>query len=116
MVFVPVPYTPPRPSPRVQDLSQQLIQVIEDFERRFPNLSSAEVRLAAQLAVERKAAGSGVNRQVIAVALGLAAFGTGVAVFMTRSGALEEVEVPWMLIGIGVMAVMGLAVFLLRRE
>jgi hypothetical protein len=100
----------------VQDLSLELTKTIEEFEQRFPNLSSAEIRQAAQLAVQRKASGSGVNRQAIAVGVGLAAFLAGVAVFMTQSGSLENVEVPWMMIGIGVTALIGLAVFLLRQN
>ncbi len=33
MVFVPVPYTPPQPSPRVKDLSDQLAKVIRDYDQ-----------------------------------------------------------------------------------
>jgi len=100
----------------VQDLSLELTKTIEEFERRFPNLSSAEIRQAAQLAVQRKASGPVVNRQMIAVGIGLAVFLAGVAVFMTQSGSLEDVEVPWMMIGIGITAVIGLVVFIMRNE
>lgn len=115
MVFVPVPYTPPQPSPRVQDLSAQLTRVIEDYEKRFPNLSAAEVRQAAQLAVQKRAPGSMATRQVIAMAVGLAAFVAGLGVFMTRQGVLADVEIPWMMVSIGSVAVIGAVVFLLRR-
>jgi len=33
-----------------------------------------------------------------------------------QSGSLENVEVPWVMVGIGIVLVMGLAVFLFRRE
>jgi len=116
MVFVPVPHQPPRPSPRVQELSDQLGKVIEDYERRFPNLSGAEIRQAAQLAVQRKASGSPVNRYAVTMAAGLAAFVAGLTLFLVQSGSLENVEVPWVMVGIGIVLVMGLAVFLFRRE
>ena len=115
MVFVPVPYTPPQPSPRVKDLSDQLAKVIRDYQQRFPNLSAAEVRQAAQLAVQNRGPGSAATRQAIAVGIGLAAFLAGIGVFLTRQGALAEMEIPWMLVAVGGVLVIGLLVFLLRR-
>jgi hypothetical protein len=115
MVFVPVPYTPPQPSPRVKDLSDQLAKVIRDYEQRFPNLSAAEVRQAAQLAVQNRGSGSAATRQAIAMGIGLATFLAGLWVFLTRQGTLAEMEIPWMLVAVGGVAVIGLLVFLLRR-
>jgi hypothetical protein len=36
-------------------------------------------------------------------------------VFLTRQGALAAMEIPWMLVAVGGVAVIGLLVFLLRR-
>jgi hypothetical protein len=45
----------------------------------------------------------------------LAAFLAGIGVFLTRQGALAAMEIPWMLVAVGGVAVIGLLVFLLRR-
>ena len=116
MVFVPVPHPPARPSARVQELSDQLSKVIEDYQRRFPNLSGGEIRQAVQLAVQRKASGPAVNRLAVSAALGLAAFLAGVTVFLMRSDSLANVEIPWIMVGIGLFAVLGLGIFALRKD
>lgn len=109
MVFIPVPVTPPPPaSPRVRQLSDELSTVIDDYQRRFPDLSSSDVRQAAQLAVQKRGKGTGLERQSIGLVVGLLAFFGGLAAFMYQRGALDGVEIPWVMVGVvGLIVVVG---------
>jgi len=92
----------------VRQLSDELSTVIDDYERRFPDLSSADVRQAAQLAVQKRGKGSGVDRQSIALAAGVIFFLGGIGAFMYQRGAMEGVEIPWVMVGVvGMIAVVG---------
>jgi hypothetical protein len=112
-VFVPTPIQPPE-SPRVRELSQQIQQLLSDFQRRYP-MTPAEIR---QALLHAAGATGGHTRPILAlVAGGLAAL-LGIGVFASRSieGGGGERTFPVMLaIGI-VIAGVGLVVMIKRSR
>lgn len=67
MTFVPIIVPPPQPSPRAQELSRRVSEVVERFRREHPDMSASEIRQALSMASMR----NGSSRAVlIAVLLG----------------------------------------------
>jgi len=116
MSYVPVVITPPNPppSPRVRELSLELSRVIEDYSRRYPDLSSREVAQATRLAAQQHGPGAAAN-QAVAVALGVAALLGALMLFLVRGGA--ESNILMWITGLAVVAAgVALAVFWRRGE
>ncbi|MGH2628324.1 MAG: hypothetical protein ACRDHY_16930 [Anaerolineales bacterium] len=115
MVFVPVP--PPRfqPSPRAQDLSRRLAQVIEEFERQYPGTSPSDVQQAMELAVGRSAGRPAARRTAAVAAAVLAAVAAGAVALIRSSG---DASIPLMAIVTGVAVVVAIVVVVgrMRKE
>ena len=113
MVFVPVP--PPRfqASPRAQDLSRRLAQVIEEFERQYPGTTPSDVQQAVELAVGRGAARPAGRRTAVVAGAVLAAVAAG-AVGLIRS--LGDAGIPVMAIVTGIAVVVAIVVMVARAR
>jgi hypothetical protein len=115
MVFMPVP--PPRfqPSPRAQDLSRRLAQVIEEFERQYPGTSREDVQQAMELAVGRGAGRRGTRRTAVVAAAVVAAVASGAAGLITSSTG-RGIPAMAILVGIAVMVAIVVVVRRMRKE
>lgn len=116
MVFVPVP--PPRfqPSPRAQDLSRRLAQVIEEFERQYPGTSPSDVQQAMELAVGRGAGRPAATRRTAVVAGAIFAAVAAGAVGLIRSSGDADIPVMAIVTGIAVVVAIVVMVARARRE
>lgn len=111
-----VPYVPPQPpSPRTRELADLLIRAIEEYQKYHPNVSSAEVRAALQMASVRSS--TPVNVRLLAVAGGLVALVLGgVVAFLTASqGAVPAAALPMVGLAVVLVAVLVLMVVLKSR-
>ena len=100
-MFIPVPTAPPAPpSPEAQELGRHLTDVINAYQADHPNMSSLEVRQAIQLA-RRTGGGTDAKMAMKAIAVGLMAMMGLLFLRFTR----DMGQVPWLLVGIGVMVV-----------
>ena len=112
MSYIPiVPYVPPpqEASPRARELGVQMAQLLQDFQKQNPSLSSAEVQQAMQIAKQAtgmtKSAATGVM-----VAVGLGVFGVLAAGLLFFRQAGGEIELPTTF---PIIAVIGLMVLVL---
>lgn len=115
MSYVPIVTPPPQAaSPRVRELSQELSRVIADYAKRYPDLSRGEIAAAARLAQQGSGASSPAP-QAVALALGVTAFLGAGLFFMMRGGA--GFDLLALLIGLAVVGTgVAFAVHLKRRE
>jgi hypothetical protein len=117
MSYIPmiVQQSPP-PSPRARELARQLNQVIQDFQRSYPDTKPADVQQAVQIAYGGPTS-SAPARRLLAMSLagGIAALG-GVLFFMGESGeglsGLPGDSMIWLVAG--VIIVLGLVVAMRR--
>ncbi len=119
MVSVPTYFNAPPPaSPRVRQLSEELSRVIEEYERRYPDLSASDVQSAARLAVQKRGKGPSTSRQTVALAIGVVAFVGGLAAYLFRQGTVDMESVPLALVMVVavLLGVVGMAVAIRRRE
>ena len=117
MSYVPIIVpTPHPPSPQARELADQLSRVIANFEERHPRVSGAEVRQAAQLALQASRGGSAVA-PAVAMTMGfLVLLMVGIGVFLVPgSGGLAAVQSPLMGIAI-VIALFGVVSVVVRRN
>jgi len=102
-MFIPVPTAPPAPpSPEAQELGRHLTDVINAYQADHPNMSSLEVRQAIQLA-RRTGGGTDAKMAMKAIAVGLMAMMALGLLFLRFTRDMGQV--PWLLVGIGVMVV-----------
>lgn len=121
MTYVPIVTPPVQSQPtsvRARQLSVELEQVIDEFQRSYPDTRPADVRDAMRLAWGGTgASAAGARTTFVALIGGVMMLGGLVAYFFTRSGEVSlGGGVPWIAVGIGVMAVLTLGVFLFNRD
>ena len=81
MTFVPVIIPPPQPSPRSQELSRRVGELVEQFRREHPEMNASEIHQALSMASTR----AGSSRSLrIALMLGIALL-TALLVFALRN-------------------------------
>jgi hypothetical protein len=106
-------------STRARQLSVELEQVIEDFQRSYPDTKPGDVRDAMRLAWGGTGGASAARAKTQFVALlgGLMMMlGLGVYFFVGSGEVSLGAEFPWLVVAIGVMAVVTLGVFLINRD
>ncbi len=102
-MFIPVPIAPPAPpSPEAQELGRHLTDVINAYQADHPTMSPLEVRQAIQLA-RQTAGGTDAKMHIKAFAVGLMATMALVLFFLRASRDMGQV--PWLMVGIGVLVV-----------
>ena len=112
MSYVPiVPYVPPpqNVSPQARELGVQMAQLVQEFQKQNPSLSSAEVQQAMQIAKQA----TGMTKSVAAgvtVAVGLGLLGVLAAGLLFFRQAGGEIEFPTTF---PIIAVVGLMVLVL---
>lgn len=122
MTYVPIVIPPdpaPPASPRARQLSVELDRVIEDFQKNYPDTKPGDVRDAMRLASRAVNAPSEAQARRLVVALlgGIMLLGGLVAYFMaSRDPGAAPIEIPWLVVSIGVLAVLGVGVALFRRD
>lgn len=100
-----VPYVPPQPpSPRTRELADLLSRAIEEYQKYHPNVSSAEVNAALQMASVRSS--KGVPARVRAVMGGLIALVLGgvFAVVAANGGQVPGNAVPMVAVAVAIVA------------
>ncbi len=105
-------YVPPtrhrrRPSPGARTLSQRIDDAIRDHLANNPGLSEMDVLQALELARQQRRGGACNVGARLALAVGVAAFVLGLAVFLAgtdRSGMGSE-TIPWVALLVGVAVV-----------
>lgn len=117
MTYVPIVVpTPAPPSPRARELADRLATVLLEYEETHPSITSGEVRQATQLALQRTRAGTAMTAPIIAGALGILLFaGIAAFFFVGGSGAFTGATPFPMLTVIGLIAVAGALIAVLRR-
>jgi hypothetical protein len=106
-MFIPT-YVPQAPSPRAQELAQRLALAIAEYQQRNPDVSAEEIRAATRLAAEQLHARRGTPTVLIATLVG-GVMALGGVLFAVR-GAAHDVQVPWVAVVAGVIAVIGVIV------
>ena len=115
-MYVPMP-PPPPPSPEARELAEFIEKVIDAYRINHPEMSLREIRQAVKLA--EPSAGNPLGKQAVgAMILGLVMF-FGVGLYYSKSvsgtGIGGEANIPWVIIGIAVMAaVVGLVAVIKR--
>lgn len=121
MTYIPiVPYVPPpqEASPRARELGVQMAQLVQDFQKQNPSLSSAEVQQAMQIAKQAtgmtKSAAAGVTA---AVGVGLMLVLTaGFLFFRQAGGDIELRPTIFPMIAIVALLVVVLGVVAVKRN
>lgn len=94
MTYIPIlPYvpSPQEASPRARKLGVQMAQLVQEFQKQNPSLSSAEVQQAMRIA--KQATGTTKSAAVgVAVAVGVGLMGVLVAGFMFFRQAGGDIE------------------------
>jgi len=101
MSYVPIVTPPHVPSHQTRELANELARVIVDFEQRNPAMSSAEIREAAQLALQASRRGEGIGPQLVFAVAGAAVFMVGLVVYLAVSGVFSAGAAP--VVGIGLI-------------
>lgn len=118
MSYVPiVDQTTRDASPRARELARQLEQVIQDFQRGYPDTKPADVQQAVQIAWGGSRQVAGARRTMaLALAGGVAAL-AGVLVFMSGGdgGLSGLLSGPMVWLVMGVIVVVALADVAARR-
>ncbi len=107
MVYTPAAPPPPS-SPKVRELGMRLSEVVQDFQRRHPNMTAGEVRQAIRYAAARASGGRSSSAAVVVGAAAAAGFGILGALMATQSEASSRFVVLAGIIALGIVAV-GLA-------
>lgn len=94
-------------SPRARELARQLEQVIQDFQRSYPDTKPADVQQAVQIAWGGSSSVPAARRTlVLALAGGIAAL-AGVLVFLSEGqgglGELASGPMVWIVVGLLVL-------------
>ncbi len=109
MTYIPiVPYVPApqEASPRARELGVQMAQLVQEFQKQNPSLSSTEVQQAMNIAKQATGMTKGAAAGV-AVAIGVGLMGVLLAGFMYFRQAGGEVELrPTMLPMIAIVALL----------
>ena len=123
MSYAPI-MTPPTQTPgtsmRARQLSAELERVIDDFQKSYPDTKPGDVRDAMRLAWGGTSA-ERVTRARGAVAATIGAFlfaGLLALYFAGRGGdvSLDGAGVPWIMVMIGVLAIVSVAALLMNRD
>jgi hypothetical protein len=113
-MIIPTHVSEQTPSPRAQELGQRLALVVAEYQQNHPEVSAEEIRVATQIAAGDLAPRGG--RAAGALAAGVAlVVGLGVLLFFER-GASAGTHVPWIAIGLGAIALLGVLAALRRRS
>ena len=97
-----IPVTTAPPSPEAQELGRHLTDVIRAYQADHPNMSSVEVRQAIQLA---RQTGGGTDAKMARQAFAFGLLATmALSLFLLRASR-DMGQVPWLMVGIGVFAV-----------
>ena len=119
MTYVPI-VTPVQQAPtstRARQLSVELEQVIEDFQRSYPDTKPGDVRDAMRLAWGGSGGASAARAKTKFVKLiVMLMLGLGVYFFVGSGEVSLGSDFPWLVVAIGVMAVVTLGVFLINRD
>ena len=104
-------------STRARQLSVELEQVIEDFQRSYPDTKPGDVRDAMRLAWGGSGGASAARAKTKFVKLiVMLMLGLGVYFFVGSGEVSLGSDFPWLVVAIGVMAVVTLGVFLINRD
>ena len=112
MSYVPiVPYVPPpqEASPRARELGVQMAQLVQEFQKQNPSLSSAEVQQAMQIAKQATGMTKGAAAGMMA-AVGVGLLGVLMAGFFIFRQAGGDIDLPTTF---PLIAVIGLMVLVL---
>ena len=83
MVFIPMMSPPPQqPSPRSQELGQRVALTIAEFQQKYPDLSSEEVRQALEVASDRSSERSRPAAASVVAMVAAAAAAVGLGVYL----------------------------------
>ena len=82
MVFVPMMGQPQLPSPRAQELGQRVALTIAEFQQKYPDLSSEEIRQALAVAANHAPERGRPDRATVAAVVAAAAVAAGLGVFL----------------------------------
>jgi len=80
MTFVPIIVPPPQPSPRSQELSRRVGELVEQFRREHPEMNASEIDQALSMASTRAGSTKALR---VALLLGVALL-TALLVFFLR--------------------------------
>jgi hypothetical protein len=112
MAFVPF-VQPPPPSPRAYELGRRLKETIDGFRQQNPNVTSADIRQAMQLA--QRGTGAESQKTALAIAVALLVLGLLAAFYFLRRPG-EANSIPMTAVVMGAAAViLVLKVFLRNR-
>ncbi len=121
MTYIPiVPYVPPpqEASPQARELGVQMAQLVQDFQKQNPSLSSAEVQQAMQIAKQAtgmtKSAAAGVTAAVGVGLMGVLL--AGLFYFRQAGGDIELRPTIFPMIAIVALLVVVLGVVAVKRN
>ena len=120
MSYIPiVPYMPPpqEASPQARELGVQMAQLVQEFQKQNPSLSSAEVQQAMQIA--KQATGMTKSAAIgVAAAVGIGLMGVLLAGVLFFRQAGGDIELPTMfpMIAIVALLVIVLGVVAVKRN
>ena len=96
MSYVPiVPYvpSPQEASPRARELGVQMAQLVQEFQKENPSLTSAEVQQAMQIAKQATGMTKGARASLM-VALGVGLMGVLIAGFLVFRQSGGDIDLP----------------------
>ncbi len=100
-----VPYVPPpQPSPRTRELADLLSRAIEEYQKYHPNVSSAEVNAALQMAAVRSSRGVPARVWAVVGALVAILLGGIFAFVAANGGQVPGSAVPVVAVAIAILA------------
>lgn len=99
-----VPYVPPQPpSPRTRELADLLTRAIEEYQKYHPNVSSAEVNAALQMASVRSSKGVPARVWALGGAVGAALLGGVFVVLAANQGNMPAGGVPMVAVAVAIL-------------
>lgn len=117
MTYVPTPVHVHVTSRQTRELADKLTQVVVDFEKEHPTITSGEIREATRIAARATSSGRDLTPVAVTAALGLAALVLALALVGAETGALRPVTARYAVIGVIAFIGIGAAVVsVLRRS